>query len=205
MEIGNERPGLKAKRRGLKSPPSAVLCWACILCMAMPGGAARRDKRRRADDREKYIPVETYRDLTVFERAAYDKALKLHRDGEYRAAAEMFRKFALQYEDSGAMPYAMLMEARCLHKRSSFVWRRTPLGSTMRSEDILSISSDNGREMSIFYAISHCLGDYLQKSRYPTPEDRNDGALQNHLLSLSLASIHRRRDRHDDRWLIHRQ
>lgn len=104
--------------------PGGAVAWGAVLCvvaaaLAGPASAARRggEKRRpRGDDREKYIPTETYRDMTVFERAAYDKALKLHRETEYRTAADLFRKFALQFEDSVGMPYAMLMEARCMHK-----------------------------------------------------------------------------------------
>jgi len=102
-----------------------AVAWAMALCvvvaaLAGPASAARRGgekkRRPRGDDREKYIPTETYRDMTVFERAAYDKAMKLHRETEYRTAGDLFRKFALQFEDSVGMPYAMLMEARCMHK-----------------------------------------------------------------------------------------
>jgi len=92
-----------------------VLCLAVALTAA-PLGAARRDKRRRHDDREQYIPVDSYKEMTVFERAAFDKAMKLHLQGEYRVAVAQFHKFVLQFEDSAGMPYAMLMEARCLHK-----------------------------------------------------------------------------------------
>jgi len=91
-------------------------CCLCVLLAALPAPGARRRDKRHHNDGEKYIPTETYRELTVFERAAYDKALKMHREGEYRAAAELFRKFAMQFEDSVGMPYAMLMEARCMHK-----------------------------------------------------------------------------------------
>ena len=99
----------------------AILCALCCLCVLYASSPAagqkrRRDKQRHVDDQEKYIPTETYRGLTVFERAAYDKALKMHREGEYRVASELFRKFAMQFEDSVGMPYAMLMEARCMHK-----------------------------------------------------------------------------------------
>ena len=97
-----------------------VLCLAALLA-ALPASTARRDilrhwMRIRSDNDEKYIPVEAYKEMTVFERAAYDKALKLHREGQYRVAAAQFHKFVLQFEDSAGMAYAMLMEARCLHK-----------------------------------------------------------------------------------------
>ena len=116
---------MTGRKRNTTGGTHSTVMRALAMCLivsvlVVPAPGARRDrdgrKRRRVDDREKYIPVETYRDLTVFERAAYDKALKLHYDGEYRVAAEMFRKFALQFEDSAGMPYAMLMEARCMHK-----------------------------------------------------------------------------------------
>jgi len=92
-----------------------VLCLAAVLAAPAPLDAARRD-RRRGSDHEKYIPVEAYKEMTVFERAAFDKAMKLHLQGEYRVAAAQFHKFALQFQDSAGMPFAMLMEARCLHK-----------------------------------------------------------------------------------------
>lgn len=92
----------------------AVLCAVAGSAVA-PAFAARRNKPAR-DDREGYIPIEVYKEMSVFERAAYDKALKLHREGQYRVAADQYRKFAMQFEDSGGMPYAMLMTARCLHK-----------------------------------------------------------------------------------------
>jgi len=100
------------------------VAWAVVLCLtaaALAGSASAArpgsvKKRPKGDDREKYIPTETYRDMTVFERAAYDKALKLHRETEYRTAGDLFHKFGLQFEDSVGMPYAMLMEARCMHK-----------------------------------------------------------------------------------------
>jgi len=92
-----------------------VVC-ALSLLLASAQGAKRDRKRPGREDHERYVPTETYREMTVFERAAYDKALKLHRECEYRAASDLFRKFALQFEDSAGMPYAMLMEARCLHK-----------------------------------------------------------------------------------------
>lgn len=108
------------RKRNTTGGAQVLVACLVVSVLAVPAPAARRDrdgrKRRRVDDREKYIPVETYRDMTVFERAAYDKALKLHYDGEYRTAAELFRKFALQFEDSAGMPFAMLMEARCMHK-----------------------------------------------------------------------------------------
>jgi len=97
---------------------AVVLCLAALFAV-LPAGAARRDHRRhwiRDDNSEKYIPVEAYKKMTVFERAAYDKSLKLHREGQFRVAADQFHKFVLQFEDSAGMPYAMLMEARCLHK-----------------------------------------------------------------------------------------
>ncbi|MDP6543374.1 MAG: hypothetical protein QGH60_05240 [Phycisphaerae bacterium] len=105
------------------APPAVraiVLCFAALLAV-LPAGAARRGRYRhwlrvRDDNNEKYMPVEVYKEMTVFERAAYDKALKLHREGQYRVAAAQFHKFVLQFEDSSGMAYAMLMEARCLHK-----------------------------------------------------------------------------------------
>jgi len=100
---------------------AVVLCFAALIAVLPAGAARRRDiyrhwMRVREDRNERYIPVEVYKKMTVFERAAYDKALKLHREGQYRVAAAQFHKFVLQFEDSAGMPYAMLMEARCLHK-----------------------------------------------------------------------------------------
>jgi hypothetical protein len=104
-------------RPALRTFRTAVLCLTALLAV-LPADAARKDYRKRKghDDNEKYIPVEAYKEMTVFERAAYDKALKLHREGQYRVAAAQFHKFGLQFEDSSGMAYAMLMEARCLHK-----------------------------------------------------------------------------------------
>ena len=100
---------------------AVVLCFAALIAVLPAGAARRRDiyrhwMRVREDRNERYIPVEVYKKMTVFERAAYDKALKLHREGQYRVAAAQFHKFVLQFEDSAGMPYAMLMEVRCLHK-----------------------------------------------------------------------------------------
>ena len=104
-------------RPALRTMRALVLCLTALLAV-LPVDAARKDyrKRKARDDNEKYIPVEAYKEMTVFERAAYDKALKLHREGQYRVAAAQFHKFVLQFEDSSGMAYAMLMEARCLHK-----------------------------------------------------------------------------------------
>jgi hypothetical protein len=109
-DITSARPALRTLR-------AAVLCFTALLTV-LPADAARRDyrKRRHHNDSEKYISIEAYKEMTVFERAAYDKALKLHREGQYRVAADQFHKFVLQFEDSSGMAYAMLMEARCLHK-----------------------------------------------------------------------------------------
>ena len=113
------RSGADPRRGGRGSLARTVMLCVVVAALASSVGAARRGapkKRPKGDDREKYIPTETYRDMTVFERAAYDKALKLHRETEYRPAGDLFRKFSLQFEDSVGMPYAMLMEARCMHK-----------------------------------------------------------------------------------------
>ncbi len=96
---------------------AALLCTLALLAAAPASGARRNPRRHRGkNDHEKYISIEAYKEMTVFERAAYDKALKLHREGQYRVAAAQFNKFVLQFEDSSGMAYAMLMEARCLHK-----------------------------------------------------------------------------------------
>ena len=120
MDIARWKLDVSDRARAVSAGRTRIvaLCCLCVLCASLPAIGAKRDrnKRRQADDHEKYIPTETYRKLTVFERAAYDKALKMHREGEYRMAAELFRKFAMQFEDSAGMPYAMLMEARCMHK-----------------------------------------------------------------------------------------
>jgi len=103
-------------------PAVRALCAAAICAIALlsttPADAAGRNprKHRGRNDGENYISVEAYKEMTVFERAAYDKALKLHREGQYRVAASQFHKFVLQFEDSSGMAFAMLMEARCLHK-----------------------------------------------------------------------------------------
>ena len=104
-------------RPALRTLNIALLC-ALVLLAVSPVGAAKRNprKHRGREDQEKYITIEAYKEMTVFERAAYDKALKLHREGQYRVAAAQFNKFVLQFEDSSGMAYAMLMEARCLHK-----------------------------------------------------------------------------------------
>ena len=114
---------MKLTRDNLSArPPMRVLCAvvACALvslAVTPASGAGRNPRRHRGrGDNEKYITVEAYKGMTVFERAAYDKALKLHRQGQYRTAAGQFHKFVLQFEDSTAMAYEMLMEARCLHK-----------------------------------------------------------------------------------------
>ena len=106
-------------RPALRIAGVALACAVALLAV-WPADAARKDYRNRRhkhrDDNEKYISVEAYKEMTVFERAAYDKALKLHREKQYRVAAAQFHKFVLQFEDSSGMAYAMLMEARCLHK-----------------------------------------------------------------------------------------
>jgi len=104
-------------RPAVRTLCAAMLCAMTLLAVT-PLDAARRNPRRHRgkNDSENYIPVDAYKEMTVFERAAFDKALKLHREGQYRVAAAQFNKFVLQFEDSSGMAYAMLMEARCLHK-----------------------------------------------------------------------------------------
>ncbi len=76
-------------RPALRTLNIALLC-ALVLLAVSPVGAAKRNprKHRGREDREKYITIEAYKEMTVFERAAYDKALKLHRSDHVWVAPE---------------------------------------------------------------------------------------------------------------------
>jgi len=61
------------------------------------------------------LSTDRYKVMNAFERAQYDKAAGLFKEGNYKAAAPEFEKFIAQFPDSPNLSYMVLMRARSLH------------------------------------------------------------------------------------------
>jgi len=70
----------------------------------------------RAADWTWELTNERYRQLNVFERAQYDKAARLLKEGNPQAAASEFEKFKIQFPDSAALAYVLFMRGYCLQQ-----------------------------------------------------------------------------------------
>ena len=62
------------------------------------------------------LPAARYRKLNVFQRAQYDKAAALLRQGSHKAAASEFEKFRVQFPDAPVLSYVLFMRGYCLHQ-----------------------------------------------------------------------------------------
>ncbi len=61
------------------------------------------------------LDAKRYKSLNMFERAQYDKAAKLFKNKNYKAAASEFEKHKVQFEDSAILSYVLFMRAYSLH------------------------------------------------------------------------------------------
>ena len=84
-----------------------VLCALALLLAAVPA---------LAKDWTWQLPAARYRELSVFQRAQYDKAAKLVEQSNYKAAAGEFEKFKVQFTDSPVLSYVLFMRGYCLHQ-----------------------------------------------------------------------------------------
>jgi len=62
------------------------------------------------------LPPERYQQMSVFERAQYDKAALLFEQRDFDAAASEFEKFKVQYADSPNLSYMIFMNGLSLHQ-----------------------------------------------------------------------------------------
>jgi len=61
------------------------------------------------------MPSNKYKIMDTFQRAQYNKGVRLYNQRQYRAAAIAFEKFSVNFEDSPVLPYIIFMQAYCLH------------------------------------------------------------------------------------------
>src|ERR1700733_12457115 len=62
------------------------------------------------------LPAERYKKLDQFERAEYDKAANLLKQGSALTAAGEFEKFKIQFPDSSELSYALFMRGYALQQ-----------------------------------------------------------------------------------------
>ncbi|MHC4250680.1 MAG: tetratricopeptide repeat protein [Planctomycetota bacterium] len=87
-----------------------ALMVSVLLALAVGGEAWGRDHHGSWE-----LDGARYKRLSMFERAQYEKAYRLFDDDRYAAAASEFEKFRVQFPDSPAFSYVLLMSGRCLH------------------------------------------------------------------------------------------
>lgn len=61
------------------------------------------------------LSPERYQEMSMFERAQYDKAVELLKKNAFKAAATEFEKFQTQFSESTFLPHILFMRAYCLH------------------------------------------------------------------------------------------
>ncbi len=62
------------------------------------------------------VDARQYGRMSQFERVQYEKGLNLLRDRQYRAAANEFDRFRIQYSESEALPYIVFLRGYALHQ-----------------------------------------------------------------------------------------
>lgn len=97
---------LRPRPRGLRTL-AATLFLALALLGALPAAAARWTWE---------LSAERYKQMNLFERTQYDKAVKLFKDGNYTAAASEFEKFQAQFPDAGIISHILFMRGYSLHQ-----------------------------------------------------------------------------------------
>lgn len=104
------------------APPALLLLCCCLapfFCLvgAACGGEGPQ-KRVRPAQWQWVLPAERYKQLSVFERAQYDKAATFFKGNDPRAAAAEFEKFKVQFQDSASVStiaYVNFMYGYCLY------------------------------------------------------------------------------------------
>jgi len=101
---GSRAPGARLRR--------ALGCAVCAAAVLLPADAARGQGRHPWDWS---LDAGRYKKMNMFERAQYDKAAELFRQGSYKAAAREFEKFRAQFADSAAIAHVLFMHAYANH------------------------------------------------------------------------------------------
>jgi len=82
-----------------------VLAAAALALLCAPAAARRKQWE---------LPIARYQRMNAFERAQYNKAAKMFKEGSYKGAAAEFEKFGAQFQDSEQISYMLLMRGRSL-------------------------------------------------------------------------------------------
>ncbi len=94
-----------------------LLCLFGWLCVA-PQMARAQDFSYDNPLRDIPLGAENYKRLNQFQRSAYDKAIRLAVEKQYKAASVEFEKIKLEFEmelDADLLAYFYYAQARCLH------------------------------------------------------------------------------------------
>ena len=99
----------KTNRTGRKLAGAMLAAWvaAVVVLAVQPAAGARLAMWE--------LPTPRYQAMNTFQRAQYDKAARLFREGSYKAAAAEFEKFNAQFEDSENISYMLFLRGRSLH------------------------------------------------------------------------------------------
>lgn len=95
-----------------------LLCLIGLLCFAT-GMAHAQNFPDHHPLRNILLSADNFKRLTQFQRSAYDKAIRLSADSEYKAAATQWEKIKLEFEmelDADLLAYMYFAQARCLHE-----------------------------------------------------------------------------------------
>lgn len=95
-------------------PLLCVLGWLCVV----PAMTRAQDFSHDNPLRDIPISAENYKRLNPFQRSAYDKAIRLAVEKQYKAASVELEKIRLEFEtelDADLLAYVYYAQARCLH------------------------------------------------------------------------------------------
>lgn len=129
--------------------------------------------------------------LNTFQRSELSKAMKLFEKKNYRAAANQFEKFKVQFDDSEALSYSIFMRAYALHLNRD---RNKAIKIYNEVLDFFGDVIDDAAPALYYMGIAHLDNGDTRKGMEAFKEMAEDVDYQKH--SLAAGAIRRLADNH---------